>query len=129
MGKRMIVGVAALALLAVVALSALGTYAYPSASQVATASGLGDCDRDRLQVRLQTRSMDCDGTGDCANACEQARLRTQAQLGSGEGAEGSGAQYQLMQQSRECLMAGGQAGENAVQARNQVMAQIGGGRP
>lgn len=114
MKKKMMLGMAALALLAVVALSAVSTYAYPNA----LAASSGDRDRDRLQIRLQTQDRDCEIAGNGTMA------QNGDQICAENGAMCDGDQYRLTQQSRLCLSQAEQA-ENALQARNQIMARIG----
>jgi hypothetical protein len=120
MEKKMMFGMAALALLAVAALSVVSTYAYPSAlATLASASGY--CDQDMLQTRLQTQDRDCNGT--CNGTMAQSRA--QAQICQNDGTECSGDQYRLMQQSHEGLGLEEQTKQSTLQARNQIMAQNG----
>jgi len=124
MQKKMMVGVAALAILAVAALSVVSTYAYPNAL-AGLASASGDCDRDMLQTRLRTQDRDCEGT--CNGTMTQSRV--QAQICESGGTECSGDQCKLMEQNRECLGMGEQTEQNALQARNRIMAQTGSNGP
>ncbi len=124
MEKRMMFSLAALAIVAVAALSVASAYANPSALSALTPA-TGDCDQDILQARLRTQDRDCDGT--CNGTMTQ--NRAQAQLSNGNGTGCSSHQVRLMQQSCECLSLGGQAEQSAIQVRNQMMAQNCNNRP
>ena len=124
MRKKMMVGVAALAILAVAALSVVSTYAYPNAL-AGLASTSGDCNGDMLQTRLRTQDRDCDGA--CNGTMTQSRV--QAQICENDGAGCNGNQSKLMQQSRECLGMGEQTDQNALQTRNRIMAKTGSNGP
>lgn len=121
MEKKMMFGAAALAILAIAAISVVGTYAYPG-TITASAAASGDCSGDMLHTRLRTQDRDCDGL--CNGTMVQ--NRAQVQNCQDDPAGCSSTQCRLMLQGGGCQ---GFGGENALLAQNQHMAQACRGGP